>query len=88
MKLVEISAEKHNVIIDLKYASEDNILGKIIFLENKCLLHPKAEEMLVQAVNIASSLQYRLKIFDAYRPQYVQESLWSSYPNPNFLSDP
>ena len=88
MKLVEISAEKHNVIIDLKYASEDNILEKIIFLENKCLLHPKAEEMLVQAVNIASSLQYRLKIFDAYRPQYVQESLWSSYPNPNFLSDP
>ena len=44
--------------------------------------------MLVQAVSIASSLQYKLKIFDAYRPQYVQESLWSGYPNPNFLSDP
>ena len=88
MKLVEISVKKHNLIIDLKYASEDNILGKRIFQEDKCFLHPEAEKMLVQAVNIASSLQYKLKIFDAYRPQYVQESLWSGYPNPNFLSDP
>ena len=62
MKLVEISVKKHNLIIDLKYASEDNILGKRIFQEDKCFLHPEAEKMLVQAVNIASSLQYKLKI--------------------------
>ena len=42
MKLVEISVKKHNLIIDLKYASEDNILGKKIFQEDKCFLHPEA----------------------------------------------
>ena len=88
MKLIEINVETHGLLIDLKYGCEDNILGKKIFHENKCFLHPEAEKLIVNAVNIANSLGYKLKIFDAYRPQYVQQALWSKFPDPNFLSNP
>ena len=88
MKLIEINEEKHHIVIDLKYASEDNVIGKKIYHQNKCLLHPHAEKNLVKASNIAIKLGYKLKVFDAFRPQYVQETLWENFPNPNFLSNP
>ena len=50
MKLIEIEEKKHDVTIDLKYSSVDNILGEKIFNENKCFLHPSAEKKLVKAV--------------------------------------
>ena len=42
MPLIEIKKNKFDVILDLKYASEDNILGKKIFLENQCFLLEEA----------------------------------------------
>ena len=88
MQLIEIKKNKFNVILDLKYASKDNILGEKIFKENKCFLLEEAAEKLLDAICIAKDLGYYLKIFDAYRPSYVQEALWNYDPNPNFLSDP
>ena len=88
MKLIEIKKDTFNVTLDLKYASDDNILGKKIFHENRCFLLEEAAEKLLDAIIIAKDLGYSLKIFDAYRPSYVQRALWEFDPNPNFLSDP
>ena len=88
MPLIEIKKNTFDVILDLKYASEDNILGKKIFLEDRCFLLEEAAVKLLDAINIAKDLGYYFKIFDAYRPSYVQETLWCFDPNPNFLSDP
>ena len=88
MNLIEIKKSTFDVILDLKYASEDNILGKKIFLEDRCFLLEEAAMKLLEAINIAKDIGYYFKIFDAYRPSYVQEALWHFDPNPNFLSDP
>ena len=88
MHLIEIKKNTFDVILDLKYASEDNILGKKIFLENRCFLLEEAAVKLLDAISIAKDLGYYFKIFDAYRPSYVQETLWCFDPNPDFLSDP
>ena len=88
MKLIEIKKDTFNVTLDLKYSSDDNILGKKIFLEGRCFLLEEAAMKLLDAINIAKDLGYYFKIFDAYRPSYVQEALWRFDPNPNFLSDP
>ncbi len=88
MQLIEINKSKYDISIDLKYASNDNIIGKQIFFERKCFLHPEAADKLYKACAIAKSLKYKLKIFDAYRPHYVQETLWNFNPDPKFLSDP
>jgi len=88
MKLVEIDEENFDVIIDLRYASKNNIIGEKIYQENKCFLLEKAAFMLKKAVKIAKDLGLIIKIFDAYRPPYVQEKLWNYDPNPKFLTDP
>ena len=88
MKLIEIKKNTFNIILDLKYAGKDNILGKVIFHENRCFLLEEAAKKLLDATTIAKDLGYYFKIFDAYRPSYVQEALWEFDPNPNFLSDP
>ncbi len=88
MNLIKINEQKFNVVIDLKYASSNNILGKKIYRENICLLHQAAAAKLFKAAEIALSMGLKIKIFDAYRPKYVQQALWDFNPNPNFLSDP
>lgn len=88
MKLIEINKDAYQVTLDLKYASTDNIVGKRIFNENKCYLLQEAAEKLLLASRIARDLGYSLKIYDAYRPTYVQKHLWNFDPNPNFLTNP
>ena len=56
MHLIEIKKNTFDVILDLKYASEDNILGKKIFLEDFQLVKEKllislALTILLQKVN-------------------------------------
>ena len=88
MTLVEIKKDFYDITLDLRYASKNNITGKKIFLENKCLLHEEAAKKLKKASSIAKNMGFFLKIFDAYRPKYVQETLWKFDPNPNFLTNP
>ena len=88
MKLIEIYKDTFDIDIDLKYASNDNITGKKIFLENRCFLIEEAAIKLKKAIVIAKGLDLSLKIYDAYRPSYVQQALWSFDPNPDFLTNP
>ena len=88
MKLIEIYKDSFGIEIDLKYASNDNITGEKIFLENRCFLIEEAAIKLKKAIVIAKGLDLSLKIYDAYRPSYVQQALWSFDPNPNFLTNP
>ena len=88
MKLIEIKKNIFDVNLDLKYASHDNITGKKIFHENQCFLLEEAADKLLDAINIAQDLGYNFKIFDAYRPSYVQKALWEFDPNPEFLTNP
>ncbi len=88
MALIEINKNNFDLEIELRYSSKNNITGKKIFKEGKCFLHNVAAEKLHLATKIANDFNCKLKIFDAYRPQYVQEELWKSSPNPEFLADP
>ena len=88
MKFIEIDTKKIDVKLELRYASKNNITGKKLYFTNKCFLHPFAYKKLEAASFIAKSFKYKLKIFDAYRPQYVQEALWKFSPNSDFLLDP
>lgn len=85
--LIEIKADEF-LTIDLKYASEDNITKSIMFKENKCFGHVDMVEKLEIAKRHAAKHNVKLKVFDAYRPQYVQEALWNFCPNPIFVANP
>ena len=88
MTLIDIKKYDFDIDIELRYANKNNITGKKIFLEKKCLLIKEAADKLFLASKIAKDFNCKLKIFDAYRPKYVQETLWDFSPNTDFLTDP
>ena len=86
--LVEIDAQALQVEIDLIYAGADNLAGKPIYQDPRCLLHVDAERRLRLASRLARQAGYRLRVFDAYRPPYAQLLLWQALPNPEYVRDP
>ncbi|MCX7338889.1 MAG: D-alanyl-D-alanine dipeptidase [Alphaproteobacteria bacterium] len=88
MDLHEITEQTHDVILDLRYATTNNFVGEIIYDHARCFLHQDAIPRLEKAIILAARQGFRLKIFDAFRPQRSQEKLWAFCPNPDYVMDP
>jgi D-alanyl-D-alanine dipeptidase len=87
-RLLHITEQNHDVVIDLIYAGASNFTGQAIYDHPLCFLHPQAEAGLRKAIAAARGFGLRLKILDAFRPQEAQEALWAVAPNPDYIADP
>lgn len=87
-ELTEILPEEYHVLLQIAYATPYNFTGEPVYRAAKCYLHPEAAEKLKTAVRLAAALDYRIKVFDAFRPSEAQWKLWNHTPDPNFLADP
>ena len=88
MPLVEIIPKTEGIILDLAYATPDNVTGAPLYERCACFLHPTAAVHLDRAIELAMALGYRLKIFDAYRPTEAQWRLWDYTPGSDSVADP
>lgn len=88
MNLIPITEAEHGVLLDLKYATDDNFTGAPVYARALCYLHADAEPLLRTAVDLAARQGYRLRVFDAFRPSEAQWALWNHTPDPAFLADP
>jgi D-alanyl-D-alanine dipeptidase len=86
--LVQITEATHGVVIDMIYARANNFTGRVIYPHALCFLHLQAEVALRRAAQAARGFGFRLKVFDAYRPQQAQEALWACVPDPHYVADP
>jgi D-alanyl-D-alanine dipeptidase len=86
--LVLISTATHDVVLDLLYATPNNVAGQIIYARPLCLLHRDAEVGLRRAIALAAESGCRLKIFDAFRPHEAQVLLWDTAPDRAYVADP
>lgn len=86
--LVQITPETHHVVLELAYATPDNVAGQVIYDRAQCLLHREAERCLRKAVANAWAAGYRIKIFDAFRPHEAQVKLWNTAPDKAYVADP
>lgn len=80
--------ESDGLCIDLRYGTQDNFLGRIIYDMPSCYLHIEAEACLAKALTMCKSMGYGLRIFDAFRPVEAQWTLWEHCPNPDYVADP
>lgn len=78
--LVEILAYDDSIIVEQKYATEDNFTGTAQYDRTLCLVNEDIVPMLLQASELAKEHGLRLKIWDAYRPISVQQALHDSAP--------
>ena len=87
-ELVDLEEAMPGILVDLRYASAKNIVGRPIYRDGRARLRPQAVTRLkmVQEKLRRSGLQ--LIIWDAYRPPWAQEELWKAFPNPQFVAPP
>lgn len=86
--LVEITEASHNILLELRYATKNNITGARIYHDDRCFIHKDADVLLKKSILLAQEQGLKIKIFDAYRPRAVQEALWAHCPDPNYIMPP
>lgn len=92
--LTNIKEECPEILIDLKYATQDNFTGKILYKNlNLAYLHPFAFEKLVEANKSLKKQnpQLSLLIYDAARPLSIQEEMYNAVKDTKFrayVADP
>ena len=88
-RLVEVTTNNiPGVVLDLRYATTNNITGKVLYPEAKAYLR---QETIRKLRRVARDLQgegYRLVLWDAWRPASAQKALWNAKPDGKFLTPP
>ncbi|MBQ4874710.1 MAG: D-alanyl-D-alanine dipeptidase [Rickettsiaceae bacterium H1] len=86
--LVKINEKSFNLILNIIYATKNNFTNTQIYKKPVCLLHEEAANKLKIAIDIAEKINYKLKIYDGFRPIKAQHELWDYLPDENYVSNP
>jgi len=75
-------------VIDLRYATENNFTKQKVYPNDICVLRKDTALKLAKANEEFKKLGYRIKIWDAYRPVYVQRIFWNIVKDSRFVANP
>src|SRR5689334_13752982 len=75
--LVDIKSVDPSIVINLRYATPNNITGRRLYpAGTRALILPTVAQQLAGAQRYLRSYHYGLAIWDAYRPKEAQVLLW------------
>jgi D-alanyl-D-alanine dipeptidase len=86
--LIDLAAHDSTLLLDIRYATPDNFLGRAVYDAPRCLLVPDAARRLLAAERSLRKEGYRLVVWDCYRPRSVQWAMWEIVPDPDYVADP
>lgn len=88
--LVELIKLDSTLLLDIRYAGNNNLVGRPVYTEARAFLQRPAAEDLVKVSTELQSLGYGLLIFDGYRPWSVTKIFWDITPDENkkFVANP
>ncbi|MGH7544122.1 MAG: M15 family metallopeptidase [Gemmatimonadota bacterium] len=86
--LIDVGALDPGLVLDMRYAGDDNFLGRAVYDEARCLLVADAARRLLDAERALRIQGYRLVVWDCYRPLSVQREMWKILPDPTYVADP
>jgi len=85
---VNLKDYSKDFIYDMKYATEDNFLKAKVYDCAECFLRLKTVQALVNANRDFMEKGYKIKLYDCYRPLFIQEKMWQIVSNPEYVADP
>ncbi len=77
-----------DIEVELKYATEDNFTGQVIYDFSEGYLRYGTVLKLAKVQEELKNKGFRLKIWDAFRPVEAQFRLWEVYPDSTFVANP
>lgn len=87
-ELVKVTDYIPNIIVELKYATEDNFTGQTIYDFTDAHLRYGTVKKLAEVQQELADQGMGLKIWDAFRPVSAQFKLWEVCPNSAFVANP
>ena len=88
-QLVEIRKYDPSIVVELRYATTHNCVAASIYPPNfPCLTRPDTAVRLHLVETLLHHWGYRLKIWDAYRPQEAQNILYKRWAGKGFVANP
>lgn len=86
--LVDIKTICPSIIVDIKYATPQNFMKRVLYDSNRCYLRRGTAKKLAAVQEYLKGYGMGLKIMDGYRPLSVQKKMWKVLPDPQYVSDP
>ena len=87
-KMVDVRAVIPDIKIWLTFASQDNVMGKVLYPAGACLLQESTALKLAAANEIFKADGYRIRLYDGYRPFSVSQYLWDEIHDGRFVAHP
>ena len=88
--LVELNTLDETIKLDIRYATENNFVGKIVYLEARAFLQKPAAAALLRVHKKLKKRGLGLVIFDGYRPWAITKLFWEVTPEEKrkFVANP
>jgi D-alanyl-D-alanine dipeptidase len=87
-EFVELKSVNKNIVLDIRYATDNNFLKRSVYPTARCFVLKKVAVKLDSIQNELELKGLGLKIFDGYRPLSVQEMMWEILPDSRYVADP
>ncbi len=87
-EFVNVEKAVPGIIVDLRYATEDNVFGRKFYPSTQCFLHREVARKLALVQADLEKEGLGLKIWDGFRPLAIQRELWKFKPDPRYVADP
>ena len=88
--LVELTKLEKSIKLDIRYATADNFMGRVVYPEARTFLQRPAAEALVRVHKLLQKDGLGLAIFDGYRPWSITKLFWETVApeQQKFVADP
>ncbi|MGI8669619.1 MAG: M15 family metallopeptidase [Aridibacter sp.] len=88
--MLELIKLENTIKLDIRYAREDNVVGRPVYEEARAFLQPVAAKSLVRVHQKLREKNLGLIIFDGYRPWSVTKLFWEVVreDQKKFVADP
>ncbi|AFZ11522.1 peptidase M15D vanX D-ala-D-ala dipeptidase [Crinalium epipsammum PCC 9333] len=87
-QLSDIQSVNKDIVVEMRYATADNFMGKKVYPVAKCLLKPTVAKKLSAVQQDLAPLGLGLKVYDCYRPLSIQKLMWEIKPDEDYVANP
>ena len=86
--LVDVLSIDPTIVLDIRYATENNFTHQKLYPIAKCMLRREAAESLHAVQNELRARRLGLKVYDGYRPLSIQKKLWDVVSDERYVANP
>jgi len=86
--MVRLDEVIEDIVIELRYATSNNVVGKPVYESNAAYLRRGTAEKLKKANQLVMKQGYRIKVWDSYRAQKYQQFLYDNAPVKSVFMNP